>query len=70
MRKSVSSRLEEEEVQILSQKGIVSLQEGAHQAQVTIYQMMEFLEMNKIFPPHLIKKTINVKRLKYAFVAS
>ncbi len=85
MRKSVSSRLEEEEVQILNQiakeehmdrsslirkfllsqieqfqmkkmadyyqKGTVSLQEAAYQAQVSIYQMMEFFEMNKIFPP-------------------
>lgn len=32
-------------------KGIVSLQEAAYQAKVTIYQMMEFLEAEKINPP-------------------
>lgn len=85
MSKTVSSRLNEEEVKILNQiakeehmnrsslirkfllsqieqfqmkkmanfyrKGIVSLQEAAYQAKVTIYQMMEYLEANKIFPP-------------------
>ena len=85
MSKKVSSRLNDEEVQILNQiakeehmdrsslirkfllsqieqfqmkkmanfyrKGIVSLQEAAYQAKVTIYQMMDYITEKKIFPP-------------------
>jgi len=85
MSKTVSSRLKDEEVQILNQiakeehmdrsslirkfllsqieqfqmkkmanfyrKGIVSLQEAAYQAKVTVYQMMDYIVEKKIFPP-------------------
>lgn len=39
-------------------KGTVSLQEAAYQAKVTIYQMMEYLEAEKINPHrNLMKKS-------------
>ncbi len=85
MSKTVSSRLNDEEVQILNQiakeehmdrsslirkfllsqieqfqmkkmanyyrKGIVSMQEAAYQANVTVYQMMDYFAEKKILPP-------------------
>lgn len=35
----------------LYRKGLVSLQEAATQADVTIYEMMDFLQKEKIRPP-------------------
>ena len=103
MSKTVSSRLEEEEVRILNQiakeehmdrsslirkfllsqieqfnmkkmanyyrKGTASLQEAANQARVTIYQMMDYLEAEKITPPSQSDEEINqdLKRSERVF---
>lgn len=85
MSKTVSSRLEDEEVEHLNKiasdegidrstlirkfllqqikeydmkkvaeyyrKGLISLQEAATQAKVTLYEMMDYVQKEKIFPP-------------------
>lgn len=103
MSKTVSTRLKDEEVEILNQiakeehmdrsslirkfllkqieqfnmqkmagyyqKGIVSLQEAAYQARVSIYKMMEYLDAEKIYPPAQTREEIqeDMKRSQNVF---
>jgi len=54
IRKFLLQKLEEykiREFSVLYQKGVVSLQEAATGAEVPLYQMMEFVQLEKIRPP-------------------
>lgn len=54
IRKFVLQKLEEYEVQKMArlyQKGVVSLQEAATQAKVSLYEMMEYVNKENIHPP-------------------
>jgi len=42
----------------LYQKGIVSLQEAASQAKVSLYEIMEYIKRENIHPPDQLKEEI------------
>lgn len=54
IRKFVLQKLEEYEIKQMAelyQKGVVSLQEAATQANVSLYEMMEYVKRENIRPP-------------------
>lgn len=61
IRKFILQKLKEydiKEMADLYQKGVVSLQEAATQAKVTLYEMMEYVQKENIHPPDQPKEEI------------
>ncbi|MHA1378116.1 MAG: ribbon-helix-helix domain-containing protein [Candidatus Helarchaeota archaeon] len=61
IRKFILQKLKEYEIiqmADLYKKGIVSLQEAASQANVTLYEIMEYIQRENIHPPDQSKKEI------------
>jgi len=61
VRKFILQKLKEYEIEQMTelyQKGIVSLQEAASQANVSIYEIMEYIQKENIRPPDQAKEEI------------
>ncbi len=61
VRKFILQKLKEYEIKQMTelyQKGIVSLQEAASQADVSLYQIMEYVQKENIRPPDQAKEEI------------
>jgi len=61
VRKFILQKLKEYEIRQMTelyQKGIVSLQEAASQANVTLYEIMEYVQKENIHPPDQTKEEI------------
>jgi len=61
IRKFLLQKIKEYEIKrmlTLYQKGIVSLQEAATQANITLYEMMEYVQKENIKPPDQSKEEI------------
>ncbi len=61
VRKFILQKLKEYEVRQMAdlyQKGVVSLQEAASQANVSLYEMMEYIQKENIHPPEQSKEEI------------
>ena len=61
VRKFILQKLKEYEVRQMAdlyQKGVVSLQEAASQANVSLYEMMEYIQKENIQPPEQSKEEI------------
>ncbi len=61
IRKFILQKLKEYEIKEMTelyQKGIVSLQEAASQANVSLYEIMEYIQKENIHPPDQPKEEI------------
>ena len=61
VRKFILQKLKEYEIEQMTelyQKGIVSLQEAASQANVSLYEIMEYVQKENIHPPDQTKEEI------------
>lgn len=61
VRKFILQKIKEYEIKqmmVLYQKGIVSLQEAASQAKVSLYEMMDYVQKENIRPPDQSKEEI------------
>ncbi len=61
VRKFIIQKLKEYEIKQMTelyQKGIVSLQEAASQANVSLYEIMEYVQKENIHPPDQTKEEI------------
>lgn len=61
VRKFILQKLKEYEIKEMTslyQKGIVSLQEAASQANVSLYEIMEYVQRENIHPPDQSKEEI------------
>jgi len=61
VRKFILQKLKEYEIKQMTelyQKGIVSLQEAASQANVSLYEIMEYVQKENIHPPDQTKEEI------------
>ncbi len=61
VRKFILQKLKEYEIKQMTelyQKGIVSLQEAASQANVSLYEIMEYVQKENIHPPDQAKEEI------------
>ena len=61
VRKFILQKIKEYDVKQmveLYQKGIVSLQEAASQAKVSLYEIMEYIKRENIHPPDQLKEEI------------
>lgn len=61
VRKFILQKLKEYEIEQMTklyQKGIVSLQEAASQANVSLYEIMEYVQKENIRPPDQAKEEI------------
>lgn len=64
VRKFILQKIKEYDVKQmveLYQKGIVSLQEAASQAKVSLYEIMEYIKRENIHPPDQLKEEIMVR---------
>ncbi len=72
VRKFILQKLKEYEIKQMTelyQKGIVSLQEAASQANVSLYEIMEYVQRENIHPPDQSKEEIiaEIKQSKKYF---
>ena len=61
VRKFILQKLKEYEIEQMTklyQKGVVSLQEAASQANVSLYEIMEYVQKENIHPPDQAKEEI------------